>query len=303
MNALVSIIVPVYNRENVLERCLCSLKSQTYENLEFIIIDDGSSDHSPQILDKYAALDSRFHIIHKENEGVSATRNLGIKLAKGKYIQFVDSDDWLANHATEDLVAAIIHNCDLAICDYNRVVEKNIVVRGHMFVDGIISREEFALQMMRAPANYYYGVLWNKLYRLDIIQKYALNFSEEWDWCEDFLFNLEYMKYIKNVYVLPKELYYYVRTKGSLSSVAGDAKEIFKMKTSLYEYYKSLYEDLDLYSEHKLYIRRFYIDFARDKVKSVKYIRGINIKTVPKGTNKKRLRKLKQLTSPSRFKK
>ncbi len=294
MKPLVSIIVPVYNREEVLERCLCSLKSQTYDNIEFLIINDGSTDHSAQILNKYATLDSRFHVIHKENEGVSATRNLGIQLATGEYIQFVDSDDWLSSHATQSLVDAIQHNCDMAICDYNRVVEKNIVVRGHMFVSGIITQEEFALQMMRAPANYYYGVLWNKLYRLDIIKENQIIFSEEWDWCEDFLFNLEYIKYIKNVYVLPEELYYYVRTKGSLSSIATDVKEIIKMKTSMFDYYKNLYDELDLYHDNKLYIRRFYIDFARDKVKKVKYIRGVNIKNTSRKIKASRLRKLKR---------
>lgn len=294
MKPLVSIIVPVYNREEVLERCLCSLKSQTYDNIEFLIINDGSTDHSAQILNKYATLDSRFHVIHKENEGVSATRNLGIQLATGEYIQFVDSDDWLSSHATQSLVDAIQHNCDMAICDYNRVVEKNIVVRGHMFVSGIITQEEFALQMMRAPANYYYGVLWNKLYRLDIIKENQIIFSEEWDWCEDFLFNLEYIKYIKNVYVLPEELYYYVRTKGSLSSIATDVKEIIKMKTSMFDYYKNLYDELDLYHDNKLYIRRFYIDFARDKVKKVKYIRGIDVKKTSRRISPRRLRRFKR---------
>lgn len=294
MKPLVSIVVPVYNREEVLERCLCSLKSQTYDNLEFLLLNDGSTDHSAQILDKYADLDSRFHVIHKENEGVSATRNLGINLATGEYIQFVDSDDWLASHATQSLVNAIQHNCEMTICDYNRVIEKNIVVRGHMFVNGIISQEEFALQMMRAPANYYYGVLWNKLYRLDIIKENQITFSEEWDWCEDFLFNLDYIKYINYVYVLPEALYYYVRTKGSLSSIATDVKEIIRMKTSLFDYYKTLYNDLDLYDDNKLYIRRFYIDFARDKVKKVKYIRGIDVKNTSHRINPRRLRRFKR---------
>lgn len=278
MNPLVSIIVPVYNGELVVERCLCSLKSQTYDNLEFIIINDGSHDHSKQIMDKYAQLDSRFHMVHKENEGVSVARNLGLSLAKGEYVQFVDCDDWLTTDATQSLVDAISNNCEMAICDYNRVVEKNILVRGHMFVNGVISQEEFALQMMRAPANYYYGVLWNKLFRLDIIREHELDFPKERDWCEDFQFNLEYLKYTKQVYVLPRELYYYVRTKGSLSTLPLDIREVFKMKTALFEYYKSLYESLNLYDDNKMMIRRFYVDFARDKTKNVKLIRGINVK-------------------------
>lgn len=298
MNPLVSIIVPVHNREHVLERCLCSLRTQTYDNFEFIIINDGSTDHSKQIIDKYESLDSRFIIIHKENEGVSETRNLGLSLAKGEYVQFVDSDDWLPTHATQSYVSSIENDCEMVISDYNRVVEKNIMVRGHMFVSGIISQEEFALQMMRAPANFYYGVLWNKLYRLDIIRQNNIHFQKERYWCEDFLFNLEYLKFVKQVYVLPEELYYYVRTPGSLSSIATDVKEILKMKTSIFEYYKDLYESLDLYDDNKFIIRRFYVDFARDKVKGVKIIRGINVrKTAKKMTSKKAkiISKLKSL--------
>lgn len=291
MKPLVTIIVPVYNGERVVERCLCSLKTQTYDNLEFIIINDGSTDHSRQILDKYAELDSRFRIIHKENEGVSASRNIALELAQGDYVQFVDCDDWLPNDATASLVEAMSHDCEMVICDYNRVVEKNIVVRGHMFVCGIISQEEFALQMMRAPANYYYGVPWNKLFQLEIIRQHNLTFPIELDWCEDFQFNLEYLKYVNHVYVLPKELYYYVRTKGSLSSIPLDIREVFKMKTALFEYYKELFETLDLYEDNKLTIRRFYLDFARDKTKNIKIIRGVNVQ---KATQRMKLMKLKK---------
>ena len=104
MNPLVSIIVPVYNGEKVIERCMRSLIGQSYENIEIIILNDGSKDHTMQILNKYAKLDSRIHVVDKPNSGVSDTRNQGLKLARGELVQFVDSDDWLSSDSTEQLV-------------------------------------------------------------------------------------------------------------------------------------------------------------------------------------------------------
>lgn len=93
-NPLVSIIIPIYNREQTLERCLCSIIRQTYPNLEIIAVDDGSTDHSRVILERYEKKDSRLHVIYKKNSGVSESRNLGLQMAKGDFVQFVDADDW-----------------------------------------------------------------------------------------------------------------------------------------------------------------------------------------------------------------
>ncbi len=278
MKPLVSMIIPVYNSEKVIERCLRSLVGQTYENIEIIVLNDGSQDHTMQVLDKYAQLDARIRVINKPNSGVSDTRNQGLKLAKGDFVQFVDSDDWLPNDATEQLVNGMLQNCEMVICDYNRVVENNIIVKGHIPEEGPISRTEFALYMMKAPANYYYGVLWNKMFRMDIIKAHELDFPKEIDWCEDLRFNLEYLQYVKQVYVLQKPLYYYVLTKGSLAQSRADFSEIFenlRIRNYLFEQYKALYESLDLYEDNKLRIRSFYIDFARDKNKEIKMIEGI----------------------------
>lgn len=277
MKPLVSIIIPVYNGEQHIERCLRSLIGQTYENIEIIVLNDGSTDHTIQILEKYAKLDSRIVVVDKPNSGVSDTRNQGLKLAKGEYIQFVDSDDWLPNDATEQLAEGMLRDCEMVICDYNRVVDNNIVVKGHIPEEGPISRTEFALYMMKAPANYYYGVLWNKMFRMDIIKAHALDFPIEIDWCEDLRFNLEYLQYVKHVYVLQKPLYYYVLTKGSLAQSRTDMIDNLRVRNLLFEQYKALYESLDLYEEHKLRIRSFYIDFARDKNKEIKMIEGIKV--------------------------
>ncbi len=272
---LVSIIVPIYNGEKSIERCLCSLRGQTYKNIEILVVNDGSTDNTAKILNKYEALDSRFHMMHKENSGVSDSRNLALQQASGEYVQFVDGDDWIPAHATQCFVDAIQQNCELVICDYFRVVDQTIMIRGHIDKDGVLTRTEFAQYMMKAPANYYYGVLWNKLFRMDLIREHELHFPQELDWCEDLQFNLEYLQYVKHVNVLQESLYYYVLTKGGLTRVRTDMIDNLRVRNILYEQYKSLYESLDLYEQNKMRIRSFYIDFARDTYKELKQFDGI----------------------------
>lgn len=268
---LVSIIVPVYNGERTIERCLCSIRNQSYSNIEVIVVDDGSTDHTARVIEKYAALDPRFHPIRKENSGVSRSRNAGMNAARGEYFQFVDGDDWLVKDATREFVRmAQTYDCDLVISDYYRVWRKRILEKGCIDAGPVITRARFAQHMMEAPANFYYGVLWNKFFRADIVRRFGLVCSPELDWCEDFRFNLEYLQYVGKVGVITSPLYYYVKTKGSLVDTRTGFQETIRMKRTLFSFYKGLYQSLDLYEEHKLRIRMFYLAFAHDKVKRVK---------------------------------
>lgn len=267
----VSIIIPVYNRESTIERCLDSILTQTYKNLEVIIINDGSTDRSGEIINAYALKDSRILAITKENSGVSDSRNFGLKSAHGDYIQFADSDDWLPERATELLVEALEKNrSDMVIADYCRVRGRQLYQSGAIENAGTLTRAEFAQVMMEKASDFYYGVVWNKLYRRKIIKKYKLQFSEELQWCEDFLFNLEYLKYTAKVEVIKEPVYYYVKTKGSLVSTQTTPGNIIRTKLMLYDYYKKLYESLDLYEDNKLRIQMFLIQSARDKKQKVK---------------------------------
>ena len=274
MKPLVSIIVPVYNGEKCVERCLCSIRNQTYKNIEVLVINDGSTDHTERILTKFEQSDSRFRIIRKENSGVSDSRNTAIMQAKGEFLQFVDCDDWIVKDATESLVrAACDHQCDLVITDFYRVIGHAIVHKGHIPVDGPISRKEYAEYMMKAPANFYYGVLWNKFFRTEVIRRQELLCSTELDWCEDFLFNLEYLQYVNRIYVLQKPIYYYVKTKGSLVDTKIDLPNTVRTKKLLFDYYKDLYQSLELYEKNKLRIQSFYIEFARDKKRKNEHVK------------------------------
>ena len=175
---LVSIIVPIYNREQTLERCLCSILRQTYKKIEILAVDDGSTDHTEQILEKYQKLDGRIRVFRKENSGVSESRNLGMRMARGEYIQFADSDDWLPKNATESLLEGMRMGADMVIGDYCRVVGRKIWVKGHIPEEGVMERTQFAGYMMKAPANFYYGAMWNKFYRADIIRQEKLSCSK-----------------------------------------------------------------------------------------------------------------------------
>ena len=268
MNPTVSIIVPVYNAEKYLHRCVDSILTQEYTDFELILADDGSKDSSSEICDQYAADDSRVRVIHKENTGVSDTRNLAISLACGTYLQFLDSDDWITPDATKSFVrAAEEHCCDLVIADFYRVVGERLSHKGDIEEDSVMTQEEFASHMMENPADFYYGVLWNKLYRRDIVEEYKIRMDTSISWCEDFLFNLEYIRHAESFYALQIPIYYYVKRKGSLVSQGMSLTKTAKMKMSIFEYYNNFYKHIFTeadYEKARLQIYRFMIDAAND---------------------------------------
>lgn len=126
---LISIVVPVYNVKQFLTKCLNSIISQTYSNLEIIVVDDGSTDGSATICDDYAKKDKRISVIHKENGGLASARNAGIDVAKGTYIGFVDSDDYIEPYMYEKLLQAILkYSCNIAVCGINYVFDDGEVI-------------------------------------------------------------------------------------------------------------------------------------------------------------------------------
>ncbi len=268
MAPTVSIIVPVYNAEKTIGRCIDSILGQQYTDFELLLVDDGSKDGSGAICDSYALADSRVQVIHKENTGVSDTRNIGISRAAGVYLQFLDSDDWITPDATKLLVeTARDHDCDLVISDFYRVVGERVSRKGDIDEDRVLTREEYAAHMMEQPADFYYGVLWNKLYRRDIVESHRLRMDPELSWCEDFMFNLEYIRHAQRFYALQVPIYYYVKTKGSLASQSLSISKTIRMKLMLFEYYNQFYKsvlDEDEYEKSRLKVYRFLVDAAGD---------------------------------------
>lgn len=265
---LVSIIVPVYNVEKTIERCVGSILNQEYKDFELILMDDGSTDASGAICDAYAAQDGRVRVIHKENSGVSDTRNQGIALARGEYLQFADSDDWLTPESTRFLVqAAAESGCDMVIADFYRVIGERVSQKGSIEKEGLLERRDFAIAMMQQPADFYYGVLWNKLYRRSIIEEYHLRMDSSVSWCEDFLFNLEYERHAQTIYALKVPVYYYVKTKGSLVSQGLSVKKTIQMKRTVFACYNDFYRDVFAgmdYEKERGQVYRFLLDVAGD---------------------------------------
>ncbi len=265
---LVSIIVPVYNAEKTIERCVHSILNQEYRDFELILLDDGSTDTSGAICDACAERDKRIRVLHKENTGVSDTRNRGIAMAKGAYLQFADADDWITPEATRFFVQAATENgCDLVIADFYRVIGERVSQKGSIEEEGILQRTDFAVKMMQKPADFYYGVLWNKLYKRSIIKKHRLRMDNAVSWCEDFMFNLEYVRHARTIYALKIPVYYYVKTKGSLVSQGLSMKKTLQMKRTVFscynDFYKDVFDDTD-YEKRKGQVYRFLFDAASD---------------------------------------
>ena len=265
MEPIVSIIVPVYNAEATLPRCVESILNQEFRDFELLLIDDGSPDGSGALCDGYAAGDSRVRVFHVPNGGVSAARNLGLDHARGEYLQFLDSDDWITQDATTLLVrAARDHGCDLVISDFYRVVGERVSHKGDIEEDSVLTREEYAAHMMERPADFYYGVLWNKLYRRSIVEAGHLRCDTGVSWCEDFLFNLEYLRRARLIAACARPVYCYVKRPGSLVATQATPARTVEMKRTVFAAYKQLYQALDLYEEKKLQVYGYLISAARD---------------------------------------
>lgn len=168
MDLLISIVVPIYNVEKYLEKCLKSIIGQTYKNFELILVDDGSTDCSGKIADEYATRDNRICVFHKENAGLAATRNFGINKSNGEYICFIDSDDWIENTYLEELMGlANNYLADVVICDFVRNAGNDEIIQPSR--ENIVEETGYEAIGNLYTSNYVsYVVAWNKLYRKSI---------------------------------------------------------------------------------------------------------------------------------------
>ena len=238
--AKVSIIVPVYNVEKYLERCLESLINQTYKNIEIIIINDGSTDNSLRILKEYERIDSRIKLIDKNNEGLSQTRNVGINIATGEYITFVDSDDWIELDLLKILINLIKeNNGDVALCSYVREYNEKAINKDLGFGDIVIfDKDEVKSTLYRRmigpigdelknPENLDSLITaWGKIYKTSIIRENKISFIDtSIIGTEDLLFNVHIFNHINKAILINKPLYHY--WKGNINSLTSGYKEDF----------------------------------------------------------------------------
>lgn len=236
---VVSVIVPAYQAEKTLEKCVRSILTQSFRDVEILLVDDGSRDGTAALCDRLAGEDSRIRVFHRENSGVSATRNFALEQACGEFIQFVDSDDYLAENAIAAMVqVARTHGSDLVIADYYRVYEGAAQCKSRGRSIGPVDADAFLRDFTDSPSAFYYGVLWNKLYRREIIQRHGLRMDESLSWCEDLLFNMNYYRHIADVYVLRVPVYYYVRSMTSLSMQKMNLFRLGRIRLKLYAAYR-----------------------------------------------------------------
>lgn len=218
----VTVVVPIYNTEKYIKKCIDSIINQTYSNLEIILVDDESPDCCPQICDEYQKIDSRIKVIHKKNEGLGYVRNTGINVCTGEYLTFVDSDDWIDNNHIENLVKEI-QESDMVIASAKLCKENGDLIRKRPLEINNITQHELALDMI-APggkANNELAVAMSvcfNLYKTKIIRDHELNFYSERDTVgEDLFFNLEYILLCKKVNVVNLYGYNYRTFEKSIS--------------------------------------------------------------------------------------
>lgn len=218
---LVSIIIPVYNVENYLNKCLRSVVTQTYSNLEIILVDDGSTDSSPALCDKWEKSDSRIIVLHKQNGGLGSARNTGLDRAAGKYICFIDSDDYVEKNMVERLVQeSETHDAQIVICGNDNVQLRNgtyhEISKNSMPKSILENNNAIANGLADLFAHYYAIPAWNKLYRTSLLRLNHMRFNEHVTVAEDSLFNIPLYKLAERIVSIPDILYHYVSREGSL---------------------------------------------------------------------------------------
>ena len=260
---LISVIIPVYNVEKYLHRCLDSVIAQTYQNLEIICVDDGSIDDSGKICDQYAVRDARIKVIHQENQGLSAARNRGLDAAEGEYIAFVDSDDYILEDMYKKMLDKLLnYNVDLCVCQWQYEFSDGRQVVKKKNIDPTIYGRKASLEFARFlyMGNYENGVVvaaWNKLYRRALLD--TIHFEGRIH--EDDAFNGRIMAKDISVYVMEEQFYVYAQNGDSLTNKPFSANKFFFLDV-LAERRELFKSDAFIRQETELLYCNMYIEYC-----------------------------------------
>lgn len=258
-NALVSIIIPVYNVALYLDRCILSAVQQTYRNIEIILVDDGSTDESPIICDDWAKKDPRIKVIHKKNGGVSAARNAGLDIAEGRYISFLDGDDEYANNTLEMALNYYADDVDLVSFGYSIIypgTKDDILFQGKTYIN---STEKDRLSFIIGPFfRFEIGwSVWCNLFLKSVIDEYNIRFQEGHKMTEDKVFCLCYYSHCEKIKVLNTCLYDYYLRNDSVTHISAEANSIyFGEKVDLS---KAVRQHFEKYADTQLFVKYFSI--------------------------------------------
>ena len=296
MNGLISIIVPVYNTDKYLKKCLNSIINQTYKNLEIILIDDGSTDDSGNICDNYAKKDNRIIVKHTKNNGVSTARNIALDIAKGDYITFVDSDDYIDKNMYELMINKMVASqSDICICAFCKEDNngnpikpiKNDPKEGHYIFDRIDFPNEihFNSNIM--------GYTWNKVYNNRLIKKNKIRFNRDFKMTEDSLFNMEIFdsnKKFKCCYINSNFYHYVIYQHDNITNYNMSNMSFFKvikleidiLKQNNLDYHFLMESFVTNFTKVKFYINKYKIikndDYYIIEEKFKNYKNNISIK-------------------------
>lgn len=233
---LISVIVPIYNVEKYLQKCVESIVNQTYRNIEIILVDDGSPDKCPQMCDEWSGEDERIIVVHKKNGGLSSARNAGIEVMKGKYVSFIDSDDYIELNMLEIMHNAITKDdFDICICDTKHVDGDYNVVSVGTYQNSQYYGSD-VLESFLEGRSYDPFSACDKLYKTSVIKKYHLTFDETNKWGEDFPFNYLYFKKINKLISVEDCLYNYLKIRDGSITNGVSAGKINRWKNN----YKSI---------------------------------------------------------------
>lgn len=274
-----SIIVPVYNVERYIERCMNSLLKQSLKNVEIVLVDDGSTDNSSDLCDYYASIDNRVKVIHKNNEGLGMARNTGLDIASGKFVAFLDSDDYISDTMYEKMLNKLsITDADICICGYiDQKDNGSQIIHENPCGDNIYSEEskinEILLGMLSSSPTYksdtYIGMsVWKCIYSNEIIQKNKIRFYSEREYIsEDIMFQFSYMPFVKKVVTVKEGLYHYCENKNYNSLTKAFDKNKFIRYKDLYLKELNILKERGLYEKGRYYAARMFLGNTRAYLK------------------------------------
>lgn len=301
MNNIISVIIPVYNAEKYLVRCVNSVLSQTYENIELVLVNDGSKDNSLKICKKLQSEDTRIKVIDKENEGASVARNVGLDAATGDYIMFIDADDWIEENMFSFLISCMLSedNVDVAVCNHyieghnseNRTVAGCIGLTEDKLITDDIS---FCVAKLDETGRFNY--LWNRVYKRNIIEDNHIRLDNQFTTGEDLDFNLKYFKHVNKCALSDNPMYHYI--KDGVDSLCARYKEnIYEMSVELSHRRYELYNEFGMLENdsYRLIYEMTYIDYMRNCIPNM-YRKNAPL------TDKDRLGQMKQIFKNEKLK-
>lgn len=278
----VSIIIPIYNVEKYLEKCLESIRAQTYQDLEIILVNDGSTDQSLQICEAYAQKDARIHVIDKVNEGVAIARNTGIAHATGDYIAFIDPDDWIEPLMFENMVKALQEtNSPVCLCDFFKDTQKRSQPKRFEFKETLLVGEQIVEHLINGMIGmpdllpkyvYIMGCVWRGLYRRSFISQHQLHFEPGLSVMEDLVFMVQTLLKCEQVAVVHEPYYHYVQHASSTLHSYNDKMWTDQLK--VYELLEASIREARLEEQMRNRLDYRYIGMIFSAIKNETFVKG-----------------------------